>query len=117
MPDRGDARMSSLDYHVLLAMATEPRYGYAIKSDVEEESGGTIRPGAGSLYRVIARLMEWGWVEETEPPEPVEPHPGRTRKYYGLTGDGRVALAEEAARLRDAAALAERRLGASEGAP
>lgn len=117
MSDRDDARMSSLDYHVLLAMATGPRYGYAIKSDVEEESGGTITPGAGSLYRVIARLMGRGWVEETEAPGPVEPHPGRARKYYGLTADGRVALADEAARLREAAALAEKRLGASEGTP
>jgi DNA-binding PadR family transcriptional regulator len=115
MPDRNAPRMSNLDYHVLLAMATGPRYGYAIKSDVEEESGGTITPGAGSLYRVIARLMERGWVEETEAPEPVQPHPGRTRKYYGLTAEGRVALQEEAARLREAAALAEKRLGASEG--
>lgn len=109
--------MSGLDYHVLLAMAGGPAYGYAIKSAVETESGGAVSPGAGSLYRVIARLMARGWVDDASPKEPVEAHPGRARKYYGLTPEGRVALAEEAARMRQAAALAEERLGAVEGRP
>lgn len=117
MSDDGTTAMSGLEYHVLLAMASEPRYGYAIKSAIEEESGGGLTPRAGSLYRVIARLMKRGWVDEVEPVEEVEPHPGRARKYYGLTADGRVALADEAARLRDAAALAEERLGTAKGRP
>jgi len=117
MSEQPDKGMSSLEYHVLLAMAAGPLYGYAIKSAVEAESAGALTPRAGSLYRVIARLMEWGWVEDTEPGESVEPHPGRPRKYYGLTKEGRVALADEAVRLRGAAALAEERLGAAEGTP
>lgn len=107
--------MSSLEYHVLLAMAGGPRYGYDIKSTVEAESVGTLTPRAGSLYRVIARLIERGWVGEVEPDKAVAPHPGRARKYYGLTKPGRVALADEARRLRAAAALAEEKLGAIEG--
>lgn len=109
--------MSSLEYHLLLALVGGPRYGYAVKSDIEAESGGTLSPGAGSLYRVIARLIDRGWVEETAPDEPDEPHPGRARKYYALTVGGRLALADEAARLREAAALAEERLGALKGRP
>lgn len=116
MDDEGSAGMSRLEYHVLLAMAERPRYGYAVKSAIEDESGGALAPRAGSLYRVIARLMGEGWVEEVEPAE-VEPHPGRPRKYYGLTPEGRVVLGREAARLRDAAELAERRLGPVEGLP
>lgn len=107
--------MSSLEYHVLLAMVGAPRYGYDIKSTVETESAGTLTPRAGSLYRVIARLIKRGWVSEVEPREAVDPHPGRARKYYGLTKGGRVALADEARRLRAAAALAEEKLGAIEG--
>lgn len=117
MSERSTAGTSSLEYHVLLAMASGPRYGYAIKSAIESESGGALTPRAGTLYRVIARLTERGWVEEVELTREVEPHPGRTRKYYGLTGEGRVALADEAARLRQAAALAEERLGALKGRP
>jgi PadR family transcriptional regulator PadR len=110
-----ESGMSSLEYHVLLAMAESPLYGYAIKERVESESGGAVTPRAGSLYRVIARLMSWGLVEEAAPEGRIEPHPGRERKYYALTPEGRVALRGEARRLKAAALLAERRLRAAGG--
>lgn len=103
--------LSNLEYHVLLALADGALYGYALKEAVVEESGGALTPRAGSLYRVLARLMSRGFVEEVEPDDPVEPHPGLDRKYYALTARGRQALGREATRLRDAAVLAEQRLG------
>lgn len=115
MKEAPQRTLSTLDFHVLLAMADGPRYGYAIKNAVEDESAGTLRPRAGSLYRVIARLMSQGFVEEVDAVEADEPHPGRARKYYGLTTEGRVALADETRRLRGAAALAEERLGRVRG--
>lgn len=105
--------MSTLEYHVLLAMASGPLYGYAIKEAVESESEGAVTPRAGSLYRVLARLMSRGLVWQTAPDEQVEPHPGRERKYYALTAEGRSALRDEARRLKGAASLAERRLRAA----
>lgn len=104
--------ISSLEYHVLLSVAAGPQYGYAIKEKIETESGGTLAPPAGSLYRVIARLITRGWVVETKPTD-VPPHPGAPRRYYELTSEGRVALAEEAGRLRDVSDLATSRLGVS----
>jgi DNA-binding PadR family transcriptional regulator len=115
MTQRENEALSTLDYHVLLAMAQGPQYGYAIKSAVESESGGTLRPRAGSLYRVIARLMSHGLVEDAIGVADHERHPGRARKYYGLTLTGRVVLANEAQRLRGAAALADERLGRATG--
>ncbi len=103
--------LSTLEYHVLLALANKPVYGYAIKEAVGTESDGTLTPRAGSLYRVLARLMAWGLVTEAEPAEQTTPHPGLARKYSGLTPEGREALAGEARRQRSAAALAEERLG------
>lgn len=108
--------MTSLEYHVLLALAEGPLYGYAIKDAIERESGGTLTPRAGSMYRVIARLMTEGWVEESAGPGGSEPHPGLARRWYGLTPQGRRALAAEARRLKGAAALAEERLRTVEGA-
>jgi DNA-binding PadR family transcriptional regulator len=102
--------MSSLEYHVLLALAGGPLYGYAVKQLVEAESGGSLTPRPGSLYRVIARLITMGLVSETEPARAPEPHPGLARRYYALTAAGRRALAAEAHRLKGAAALAEKRL-------
>ena len=109
--------MSILEYHVLLALANGPLYGYAIKDAVASESAGTLSPRAGSLYRVIARLMTSGLVKEVKAIEASSPHPGLARKYYGLTAGGRRTLAEEARRLKGAAALAEVRLGLAEGRP
>lgn len=109
--------MSPLEYHVLLSMADGALYGYAIKSVVESESSGAVTPRAGSLYRVLARLMTRGLVLEVEPSEATPPHPGRARKYYGLSPEGRSALAAEARRLKEAAALAEERLGVAGGRP
>jgi DNA-binding PadR family transcriptional regulator len=104
--------MNSLDYHVLLALSGGALYGYAIKEAVAIDSGGTQTPRAGTLYRVIARLIRVGWVRETRPERAIDPHPGLARRYYGLTPAGRQALAAEAKRLKSAAALAQRRLGA-----
>jgi DNA-binding PadR family transcriptional regulator len=105
--------MNSLDYHVLLALSGGALYGYAIKEAVATDSAGTHTPRAGTLYRVIARLITLGWVKETRPDGALDPHPGLARRYYGLTQSGRHALAAEATRLKSAAALAQRRLGAA----
>ena len=106
----GAGGLSLLEYHVLLALASAPLHGYAIKDVVAAESGGTQTPRAGSLYRVLARLMTVGYVTETEPVN-TSPHPGLARKYSALTPTGRAALAAEARRLKQSAAIAEKRLG------
>jgi PadR family transcriptional regulator, regulatory protein PadR len=102
--------MSNLEYHVLLALAGGPLHGYAVKQRVEDESAGSLTPQAGSLYRVIARLIGSGLVAETDPKGPLAAHPGLSRRYYVLTAPGRRSLAAEARRLKGAAALAEKRL-------
>src|SRR5215211_7857394 len=107
--------MSLFEYHVLLALASGPLHGYAIKDAVADESSGTLTPRAGSLYRVIARLLSSGFVTETEPEAEQSPHPGLARKYYALTVRGRAALGAEARRLKEAAAMAEKRLGIARG--
>jgi len=107
--------VTSIEYHVLLCLAQGPRYGYAIAEAVVSESSGTLTPRAGSLYRVIARLIQDGFVKAARPPEHVDPHPGKDRKYYALTATGRHALIAETQRLKEATAMAEKRLGAATG--
>jgi DNA-binding PadR family transcriptional regulator len=105
--------LSLLEFHVLLALAGSPLYGYAIKSAVVAESRGLVDPRAGSLYRVLARLMTSGLVRHASSASDT-PHPGLARRYYALTRTGRDALAAEAHRLKHSAALAERRLRTAE---
>lgn len=107
--------MSILEYHVLLALAGEPLYGYAIKDAVAEESAGTQTPRAGSLYRVLGRLLANGLVKETAMQGGAPAHPGHERRYYALTATGRKTLLAEAQRLKRTAGVAERRLGSAHG--
>lgn len=116
MSQRKPSTLSSLEYHLLLALADGPRYGYAIQQAIEEESDGAVAPRAGSLYRVIARLMSWRLVREARPRGAQgETHPGLERKYYALTPEGSRFLEREAHRLRRATDLAARRLGLADG--
>lgn len=106
--------MNPLDYHILLALANGPLYGLAIRDAVEAESGGRLNPRAGSLYRVIARLIGDRLVNEVKG-DTAEPHPGLARRYYALTATGKRALTSETARLKFAAGIAEERLGMLKG--
>lgn len=102
--------LSPLDYHVLLVLADRDLYGYAIKKAVARESDGRVSPEIGSLYRVLARLLDSGLVSEAKPPAGApEANRGRDRKYYALTPVGKQALRAENARLRRALELAAER--------
>lgn len=102
--------LSALDYHVLLVLAERDLYGYAIKKAVARESDGAVSPEIGSLYRVLARLLDSGMLTETEAPdEAPETHRGRDRRYYALTRMGRRVLRAESARLRKVLELAAER--------
>jgi DNA-binding PadR family transcriptional regulator len=101
--------MNLLEYYVLLALSSGPRHGYAIKDAVAADSGGAETPRAGTLYRVIARLISAGWIREAQPAD-APAHPGLARRYYSLTAAGRRVLADQAQRLKSAASTAEKRL-------
>ena len=99
--------MSPLDFHVLLVLAGEDLYGYAIMKRVEEDSAGAVRVEIGTLYRVLSRLMDMGLIAEADPP-PGAPasHRGLPRKYYAITSTGAALVREEARRLERVVRLA-----------
>jgi DNA-binding PadR family transcriptional regulator len=109
--------LSAVDFHVLLVLARKTLHGYAILKAVEAESRGAVSPEVGSLYRVLARLMSDGLVEEADPPASApRVHRGRARRYYRLTRDGRALLKAEAKRLAHAVEIARARAILPEGA-
>jgi len=102
--------LSTVDYHILLVLAENDLYGYAIMKAVEDDSGGTVSLGIGSLYRILARLASEGLVAEVaDPPDAPSEHRGRSRRYYGITKEGRGALRAESRRLEDVLRLARAR--------
>lgn len=82
--------------HVLLSLSGGERHGYAILKDVQHHSGGRVRLGPGTIYGTLQRLMECGWVEETDGPARVV---DERRRHYRLTRSGREALEAEIDRL------------------
>lgn len=81
----------------LLLLAEEPTYGVALMERLEDRSRRRIRLNAGSLYRLIAQLVDDGLVEpyqEMANPAGV----GAPRKLYRVTGTGREVLRAEAER-------------------
>jgi DNA-binding PadR family transcriptional regulator len=106
-PPQAGGPLSATDFHVLMVLTEGASYGYAIMKAVAEQSGGAVSPEIGSLYRVLARLMSAGWVEEAAEPagSPVVTR-GRDRRYYALTPAGRRVVKQEARRLADVVSLA-----------
>jgi len=104
-------------FFILLSLADSDKHGYAILKDVEALSSGRVLLSTSTLYEALARLLDQGLVARVtaagddgdDPPS----HPGRPRKLYQLTGDGRHLLNAETARLKGLVAAAQQRLAVS----
>jgi PadR family transcriptional regulator, regulatory protein PadR len=81
-------------YLVLTALADAPRHGYGIIQEVMRLSEGGTKLHTGTLYTALDRLAQDGLIEVSGE-EIVE---SRLRRYYRLTGDGRVVLDTESRR-------------------
>jgi len=101
--------LGDLAFHILLALGSGPAHGYAIGLEIEERSGGRLRPTTGALYQALKRLRDDGLV--TLDAEAAKASPDARRKYFRLTGLGRDVAAAEARRLDALVAVArDRRL-------
>ena len=90
--------------HILLSLAGEKMYGYAIMQEVARQSNGRYKLGPGTLYDNLQRLMRQGLVEEVAARGEDE---GSRRRYYCLSGLGRGVLSAEVERLREVVDLAQ----------
>ncbi|HEX8006414.1 MAG TPA: helix-turn-helix transcriptional regulator [Trebonia sp.] len=99
--------MTGQAFLVLTALADGPRHGYGIVREVTELSEGRVHLKIGSLYGLLDRLAADKLIE----PDREEAHDGRLRRYYRLTQDGRLTLAEEAGLRAATARVAWARLG------
>ncbi|MDJ0456635.1 PadR family transcriptional regulator [Arthrobacter sp. NQ7] len=75
---------------VLALLAERPMHGYQIIREIEERSGGSWKPSAGSVYPTLQLLADEGSISAEE---------SNGRKIYSLTEAGR----EEAAARHGAA--------------
>jgi DNA-binding PadR family transcriptional regulator len=83
--------------HLLLAVAGGHCHAYAIRKEVERQTGGRLRLWPTTLYRTVAALIEHGLLEEDSEAPPADGD--RARRLYRLTPRGRQVLGDEIARL------------------
>jgi DNA-binding PadR family transcriptional regulator len=81
-------------YYILLSLY-QPMHGYGIMQNVLQLSSGRVNLAAGTLYGAIGTLLEKGWIIGL---------PGETnsrRKEYKITANGKNAVRNEIARLKE----------------
>ena len=94
--------MTPQAFHILIALADRDQHGYGIMQDVAARTAGKLRLGAGTLYGLIKRLLEDGYVIELrENQRPAKGQDDERRRYYRLTPLGRKAAKAEAQRLSE----------------
>ena len=95
-------------YHILLALADGEKHGYAIMKDVEEQTGGRVKMGPGTLYGSIKRMLAAHLIEEAaERPDP--DLDDERRRYYRLSGLGRRVVSAESQRLTQVVKVARQK--------
>jgi DNA-binding PadR family transcriptional regulator len=94
--------------HILLALSTQERHGYAIMKQVESDSNAKVRMGPGTLYGSLGRMIEAGLIRESE--KKIDPKMDDERRvYYKITALGQKSLAAELERYREVVALARQK--------
>ena len=94
--------------HILLALADGQKHGYAIMTEVETITDGTVTMGPGTLYGAVKRMILAGLISEAE--ERPDPElDDQRRRYYRLTGLGVRVLDSEIARMEQLARAGRQR--------
>jgi DNA-binding PadR family transcriptional regulator len=101
--------LTPAEFQVLVALADGEKHGYAIGKEVALRTDGQVQLRAATLYTVIKRLLENGFIDESAARPDPEVDDER-RRYYRLTPRGRKAAEAEASRLETTARQARAKL-------
>jgi len=83
-----ELKKGSAELLILSMVEDRPRHGYEIGKLIETRSGGILRFNVASLYPLLYRLEDRGWIAGRW----VEKAGQRRRRYYKLTPAGRKVL-------------------------
>lgn len=90
MLDR-ELKKGSAELIILSIVEPRPRHGYEISKLIEARSEGQLKFHVASLYPLLYRLEERGWLQGRW----VERAGERRRRFYTLTAEGRRVLAHQ----------------------
>jgi DNA-binding PadR family transcriptional regulator len=74
---------------MLRRIAQKPCHGYEILQDIDSKTEGAWRPGAGSIYPILKRLVSNGYIKVDEGARGVD------RKVYSITEKGLESIKED----------------------
>lgn len=92
-------------FAILLALAEEPKHGYRLMRELQENPVEQWMLGPATLYRTLKQMEGEGLITATEGRG--EESDGPPRRYYALSGFGRRVGQAEASRMRGLVARAE----------
>lgn len=95
--------LTEVTFYILFSLFT-PRHGYAIMQFIEEETGGRLALGAGTLYGALSTLEDKVWIALHGS------NKGRKKEYL-VTVFGREVAEKELARLQKLEQTATRIIG------
>ncbi len=90
MLDR-ELKKGSAELIILSIVEARARHGYEISKLIEARSEGQLKFHVASLYPLLYRLEERGWLQGKW----VEKAGQRRRRFYSLTAEGRKVLARQ----------------------
>ena len=86
-----ELKRGSAELLILSLLDARPRHGYELNKLIETRSGGELKFHLDSLYPLLYRLEERGWIKGSW----VEKAGERRRRFYKVTPEGRRVLAEQ----------------------
>ena len=90
MIDR-EMKKGSAEQLILALLEDEPRHGYELSKLIESRSRGVLQFHVASLYPLLYRMEERGWIDGRW----VEKAGQRRRRYYRITAEGKRVLADQ----------------------
>ena len=86
-----ELKRGSAELLILSLLDARPRHGYDLSKLIRARSAGQLSFHIDSLYPLLYRLEERGWIKGAWVEKPDE----RRRRLYSLTAQGRRVLAQQ----------------------
>src|ERR687897_114613 len=86
-----ELKRGSAELLILSLLDTRPRHGYELSKLIYARSDGQLTFHIDSLYPLLYRLEERGWIKGSWVEKPGE----RRRRFYKVTPEGRRVLVQQ----------------------
>jgi len=86
-----ELKRGSAELLILSVLEARPRHGYDLAKLIHARSGGRLSFHIDSLYPLLYRLEERGWIAGSWVEKPGE----RRRRFYRVTAEGRRVLVQQ----------------------